>query len=67
MLETVKMTACVLAIAPAVVFGAYCTVSALASKIEDRTADDINIDPPGSRDDKTIDMRDYLRDLPKAA
>jgi hypothetical protein len=67
LIETVKMTAYVLAVAPAVVFGAYCTVAALASRIEDKVVDDISIDAPGSRDDKTVDLRDYLRDMPKAA
>jgi hypothetical protein len=63
----VKMTAYALAVAPAIAFGTYCAVSAFASRIEDRVADDANIDIPGSRDDNVIDLRDYLRDLPKAA
>jgi hypothetical protein len=61
--NVVKITEFVLAMSPALVVGGYCVVAALASRIEDKVIEDVNM----RSSDTSIDARDLLRDLPKAA
>ncbi|MDO8681959.1 MAG: hypothetical protein Q7N50_00560 [Armatimonadota bacterium] len=68
-MEIVRLAAYVLA-PPAALFGAFCAVAALVSRIEDRSAEDLKMNTPDAQTpmlNKTSETSDYLQDLPKAA
>jgi hypothetical protein len=70
LLETIRVTALILATAPLAIFGAYCAVAALVSRLEDAASDEqiaatsCTIIRLGG---KASEEQDYLKDLPKAA
>lgn len=69
LLEIVRLAAYVLA-PPAALFGAFCAVAALVSRIEDRSAEDLKMKTPDTQTpifNKASETSDHLQDLPKAA